>query len=125
AGSGGFHDTADAGERLLYRPAGPADGRSPSGTFAAAGALLSYAALTGSFRHREAAVAALGVVDPIADRFPRAAGAGLAVAEAVLARPAEVAGVGPGAGPRTRGRRPAAALAAPPRPGPAPGRGRP
>src|SRR5262249_9252284 len=100
-GSGGFYDTADDGERLLYRPADPAEGPSPSGTFAAAGALLSYAALTGSFRHREAAVAALGVVGPIADRFPRAAGAGLAVAEAVLVGPAEIAVVGPAADPRT------------------------
>ena len=52
---GGFYDTADDGEPLLYRPADPADGPSPSGTFAVAGALLSYAALTGSARHREAA----------------------------------------------------------------------
>jgi len=43
---------------------------------AAAGALLGYAALTGSARHREAAAAALGVLAPIASRFPRAAGAG-------------------------------------------------
>ena len=113
-GSGGFYDTADDGERLLYRPADPADGPSPSGTFAAAGALLSYAALTGSFRHREAAVAALGVVGPIADRFPRAAGAGLAVAEAVLVGPAEIAVVGPAADPRTGELHRAAALLAPP-----------
>jgi len=113
-GSGGFYDTADDGERLLYRPADPADGPSPSGTFAAAGALLSYAALTGSFRHREAAVAALGVVGPIADRFPRAAGAGLAVAEAVLAGPVEIAVVGPAADPRTGELHRAAALLAPP-----------
>ena len=113
-GSGGFYDTADDGERLLYRPADPADGPSPSGTFAAAGALLSYAALTRSFRHREAAVAALGVVGPIADRFPRAAGAGLAVAEAVLVGPAEIAVVGPAADPRTGELHRAAALLAPP-----------
>src|ERR1022692_1155991 len=60
-GAGGFYDTADDGEALVYRPADPADGPTPSGAFAAAGALLSYAALTGSARHREAAVAALGV----------------------------------------------------------------
>jgi hypothetical protein len=94
-GSGGFYDTADDGETLVYRPADPADGPTPSGAFAAAGALLSYAALTGSHRHREAAVAALGVLGPIAERFPRAAGAGLAVAEALLSGPAEIAVVGP------------------------------
>ena len=113
-GSGGFYDTADDGERLLYRPADPADGPSPSGTFAAAGALLGYAALTGSSRHREAAVAALGVAGPIATRFARAAGAGLAAAEAALAGPAEIAVVGPAADPRTRELHRAALLMAPP-----------
>ncbi|HWM99752.1 MAG TPA: thioredoxin domain-containing protein, partial [Streptosporangiaceae bacterium] len=113
-GSGGFYDTADDGERLLYRPTDPADGPSPSGTFAAAGALLSYAALTGSSLHREAAVAALGVVGPIAARYARAAGSGLAVAEAVLAGPAEIAVVGPAADPRTGELHRAALLLAPP-----------
>jgi uncharacterized protein len=113
-GNGGFYDTADDGERLLYRPADPADGPSPSGTFAAAGALLSYSALTGSSRHREAAVAALTVLAPIAGRFPRAAGAGLAVAEAVLAGPAEVAVVGPATDPRTAALHRAALVMAPP-----------
>jgi uncharacterized protein YyaL (SSP411 family) len=113
-GDGGFYDTADDGERLLYRPADPADGPSPSGTFAAAGALLSYSALTGSARHREAAVAALGVLGPIASRFPRAAGSGLAVTEAVFAGPAEIAVVGAAADPRTAALHRAALLMAPP-----------
>ena len=113
-GNGGFYDTADDGERLLYRPTDPADGPSPSGTFAAAGALLGYSALTGSSRHREAAVAALGVLGPIAGRFPRAAGAGLAVAEAVLAGPAEIAVVGAATDPRTAALHRAALLMAPP-----------
>jgi uncharacterized protein YyaL (SSP411 family) len=113
-GSGGFYDTADDGERLLYRPTDPADGPTPSGTFAVAGALLSYAALTGSSRHREAAVAALGVVGPIATRFARAAGSGLAAAEALLAGPAEIAVVGPAADPRTGELHRAALLVAPP-----------
>src|SRR5579859_289623 len=113
-GNGGFYDTADDGERLLYRPADPADGPSPSGTFAVAGALLSYAALTGSARHRGAALAALGVLGPIAARFPRAAGAGLAVAEAVLAGPAEIAVVGAAGDPRTAALHHAALAMAPP-----------
>jgi len=113
-GNGGFYDTADDGERLLYRPADPADGPSPSGTFAVAGALLTYAALTGSARHRGAALAALGVLGPIAARFPRAAGAGLAVAEAVLAGPAEIAVVGAAGDPRTAALHHAALAMAPP-----------
>jgi hypothetical protein len=112
--SGGFYDTADDSERLLYRPAEPADGPTPSGTFAAAGALLGYAALTGSAQHREAALAALGPLEPIAGRYPRMAGSGLAVAEAVLAGPAEIAVVGPPADPRTRALHVTALMAAPP-----------
>ncbi len=94
-GTGGFYDTADDSERLIYRPSDVADGPSPSGTFAAADALLSYAALTGSATHREAALAALAAVPALAGRYPRAAGAGLAVAEAVLSGPVEIAIVGP------------------------------
>ncbi len=95
AQSGGFYDTADDSERLIYRPADVADGPSPSGTFAAAGALLSYAALTGSASHRAAAVAALRSLPDLAARFPRAAGWGLAVAEATLSGPVEIAIAGP------------------------------
>jgi uncharacterized protein len=100
-GSGGFYDTADDGERLIFRPADPADGATPSGAFAAADALLSYGALTGSERHRDAAVAALRVLPPIAARYPRAAATGLSVAEALLSGPAEIAVVGPDDDPRT------------------------
>jgi uncharacterized protein len=113
-GSGGFYDTADDGEKLLYRPSDPADGPTPSGTFAVAGALLSYAALTGSARHHEAATAALGVLAPIAAQYPRAAGAGLTVAEAVIAGPAEIAVVGPPGDPHTAELHRTALLAAPP-----------
>jgi uncharacterized protein YyaL (SSP411 family) len=112
-GTGGFYDTADDSERLIYRPADIADGPSPSGTFAAADALLTFSALTRSVRHRDAAVDALAGVPALATKFPRAAGAGLAVAEAILSGPVEIAIVGaPGSG-RTELHR-VAALAAPP-----------
>jgi uncharacterized protein len=101
-GAGGFYDTAADGEPLIFRPADAADNATPSGTFAVAGALLGYSALAGSARHREAAAAALGVLPAIAARYPRAAGTGLAVAEAWLAGPAEIAVVGPPADERTR-----------------------
>jgi uncharacterized protein YyaL (SSP411 family) len=113
-GSGGFYDTADDGERLIFRPADPTDGPTPSGAFAAADALLSYAALTGFERHRDAAVAALHVLAPLAARAPRFAGSGLSVAEAVLSGPAEIAIVGPGDDPRTADLQRAALHAAPP-----------
>jgi hypothetical protein len=101
-GNGGFYDTADDAERLWKRPQDPTDNATPSGQFAAAGALLSYAALTGSARHREAAAAALGPVEPLAEGHARFAGWGLAVAEAYAVGPLEVAVAGPADDPRTR-----------------------
>ena len=47
-GRGGFFDTAEDAERLVRRPQDPTDNATPSGQAAAAGALLTYAALTGS-----------------------------------------------------------------------------
>jgi uncharacterized protein len=95
AGTGRFFDTADDSEKLIYRPSDVADGPSPSGTFAVAGALLSNAALTGTASQRDAALAALAIVPSLAARYPRAAGWGLAVAEAALSGPVEIAIVGP------------------------------
>ena len=100
-GKGGFYDAPDDGERLIFRPADPADNATPSGTFAAADALLSYAALTGSSLHLSATSDALGVLAPIASRFPRAAGTGLSVASALLTGPAEIAVAGGLSDPRT------------------------
>ncbi|MGI5273520.1 thioredoxin domain-containing protein [Nonomuraea sp. CA-218870] len=101
-GTGGFYDTADDAERLFQRPQDATDNATPSGQYAAAGALLSYAALTGSTRHRDAAHAALGTVSVLAGRHARFAGWGLAVARAALDGPVEVAVVGPPDDPRTR-----------------------
>ncbi len=93
-GAGSFFDTADDAEALLRRPQDPTDNATPSGPSAAAGALLTYAAYTGSSRHRGAAGAALAVYATLAARYPRFAGWGLAVAEAALDGPREVAVVG-------------------------------
>ncbi|MFF6810116.1 thioredoxin domain-containing protein [Streptomyces sp. NPDC012403] len=93
--SGALYDTASDAERLIRRPQDPTDNAAPSGWTAAAGALLSYAAHTGSEPHRTAAERALGVVKALGPRVPRFIGWGLAVAEAVLDGPREVAVVGP------------------------------
>jgi uncharacterized protein YyaL (SSP411 family) len=92
---GTLYDTAADAERLIRRPQDPTDNATPSGWTAAAGALLSYAAHTGSDAHRTAAEQALGVVRTLAPRAPRFIGWGLAVAEALLDGPREVAVVGP------------------------------
>ncbi|MEV5232072.1 thioredoxin domain-containing protein [Streptomyces pseudogriseolus] len=96
AESGALYDTASDAERLIRRPQDPTDNAAPSGWTAAAGALLGYAAHTGSEPHRTAAERALGVVKALGPRVPRFIGWGLAVAEAVLDGPREVAVVGRG-----------------------------
>ncbi|MGW6456328.1 thioredoxin domain-containing protein [Streptomyces sp. NPDC055078] len=93
--NGTLYDTAHDAERLIRRPQDPTDNATPSGWTAAAGALLSYAAHTGSEAHRSAAEGALGVVNALGPRAPRFIGWGLAVAEALLDGPREVAVVGP------------------------------
>jgi uncharacterized protein YyaL (SSP411 family) len=93
-GRGGFYDTADDAEALVLRPRNWGDTPTPSGAAAAAGALLTHAALTGSAEHRAAAVSALTITGAYATRAATAVGWGLAVAEALLDGPREVAVVG-------------------------------
>ncbi|WP_180303752.1 thioredoxin domain-containing protein [Streptomyces sp. JV178] len=100
--SGALYDTAADAEKLIRRPQDPTDNAVPSGWSAAAGALLGYAAHTGSEPHRTAAERALGVVKALGPRAPRFTGWGLATAEALLDGPREVAIVGPDGDPRTR-----------------------
>jgi hypothetical protein len=99
-GGGGFFDTAGDAEQLFTRPRSTADNAEPSGQSALAGALLTYSALTGSIRHREAADLAVAAAAVPAAENPRFAGWTLAVAEAMLAGPLQVAvaGDGPQAG---------------------------
>ncbi|WKV72159.1 thioredoxin domain-containing protein [Streptomyces sp. PCS3-D2] len=94
AEDGSLYDTAHDAEKLIRRPQDPTDTAAPSGWTAAAGALLSYAAHTGSEAHRTAAERALGVVQALGPRVPRFIGHGLSVAEALLDGPREVAVVG-------------------------------
>jgi uncharacterized protein YyaL (SSP411 family) len=90
-GRGGFYDTADDAEALVTRPADPTDNATPSGLSAVAAALTTYTALTGQTRYREAAEAALATVAPVAVRHPRFTGYALAVGEAQLSGPYEIA----------------------------------
>jgi uncharacterized protein len=90
APDGGFHDTAADAEKLITRPRDPSDNASPSGHSAVTSALLRYAALTGSGRHRDAAEAALASVRLLAERAPRFAGWSLAAAAAALDGPKEI-----------------------------------
>jgi uncharacterized protein YyaL (SSP411 family) len=99
-GAGGFFDTADDAEQLVRRPRDPADNATPSGSSALIGALVAYAALTGSTAHRSAAEAALAQVGEMALAQPRFFGWALAAAEALVDGPVQIAIAGePGGGP--------------------------
>jgi hypothetical protein len=117
-GADGFFDTAqDATDPVLARigrPRDVGDGPTPAGQAAAAGALLGYAALTGSALHREAAERALTEPLVISALLPRAAGWALATAEAALDGPREIAVVGEPADPATRELRRTAVMATAP-----------
>ncbi|MET7748853.1 thioredoxin domain-containing protein [Micromonospora sp. NPDC005367] len=91
APGGGFYDTADDAERLVTRPADPTDNATPSGRSAIVAALVTYAALTGAPRYREAAEDALATVAPIVARHARFTGYAAAVGEALVSGPYEIA----------------------------------
>ncbi|WP_426241732.1 thioredoxin domain-containing protein [Nocardioides sp. LHG3406-4] len=94
ADDGGFHDTAAGAEALVARPRDPSDNASPSGLSSTVHALSTYAALTGSGRHRQAAEEALASVAVLMERAPRFAGWSLAAAQSMLDGPLEIAVVG-------------------------------
>jgi hypothetical protein len=88
---GRWFDSADDGEQLLLRPADPYDGATPSGAASMAEALLTAAHITGEERYRQAAAVTLQAHSPLLARAPRSAGHWLAVAEAAVRGPLQIA----------------------------------
>ena len=88
---GRWYDTADDAETLMVRPADPIDGATPAGASLIAEALQLAAYLTGSSRYAEAAQATLATAVPILTRAARSGGHWLAVAEAQLRGPIQIA----------------------------------
>ncbi|WP_374969852.1 thioredoxin domain-containing protein [Terrabacter sp. BE26] len=97
AEDGGFHDTAQGAESLYLRPRSAADNAEPAGQSALAGALVTLGAVTGDSRALEAGARATAAGLGLAVREPRFGGWSLAVAEALLTGPLQVAVVGSGA----------------------------
>jgi uncharacterized protein len=91
---GRWFDTADDAEPLVVRPAEPVDGATPSGASLMAEALLTAAHITGSERHAQAAAQTLAAHSALLARAPRAAGHWLAVAEAAVRGPLQIAVAG-------------------------------
>jgi uncharacterized protein YyaL (SSP411 family) len=91
---GRWFDTADDAEALLVRPADPLDGATPSGAALITEALQLAAHLTSApraDRYATAADASLTVATPILAKAPRSGGHWLAVAEARLRGPIQIA----------------------------------
>ena len=91
---GRWFDTADDAEQLMVRPADPVDGATPSGASSIAEALLTAAHIVDAGRagrYGEAAAETLLAHSPLLARSPRAAGHWLAVAEAAVRGPLQVA----------------------------------
>ncbi|MUL66679.1 hypothetical protein BOO86_19560 [Mycobacterium sp. CBMA 234] len=89
---GRWFDTADDAEALLVRPADPVDGATPSGASLVAEALLTFAHLAAEpERYVNAAAATLASATPILARSPRGGGHWLAVTEAAVRGPIQIA----------------------------------
>ncbi|MEV4633281.1 thioredoxin domain-containing protein [Rhodococcus coprophilus] len=94
---GSWFDTADDATKLVARPRDPLDGATPSGASLIAEALLSLAALDeGDGRYATAAHASLAAASILLERAPRSAGHWLAVAEAAVRGPVQIAVAGGG-----------------------------
>ena len=91
---GRWYDTADDAEQLMVRPADPIDGATPSGASSIAEALQLAAHLVPADRanrYADAADATLASASPILARLPRSGGHWLAVAEAAVRGPIQIA----------------------------------
>jgi uncharacterized protein YyaL (SSP411 family) len=91
---GRWFDSADDAEQLMVRPADPLDGATPSGASTIAEALQLAAHLVPADRaerYAAAANATLASATPILARLPRSGGHWLAVAEAAVRGPIQIA----------------------------------
>jgi uncharacterized protein len=91
---GRWYDSADDAEQLMVRPADPLDGATPSGASSIAEALQLAAHLMPADRadrYAAAADATLASATPILARMPRSGGHWLAVAEAAVRGPIQIA----------------------------------
>ncbi|MCV7315122.1 thioredoxin domain-containing protein [Mycolicibacillus parakoreensis] len=92
--AGRWFDSADDAEQLLYRPADPIDGPTPSGAAAITEALLLAGCLADGARaerYGQLAAATLDRHAVLLERAPRSAGHWLAVAEAAVTGPLQIA----------------------------------
>jgi len=88
---GGFFDTSDDHESLVFRPKSMQDNAAPSGNSLAATVLLKLAALTGDGRYADAAEKILRQIQPILSRYPTGFGQWLCALSFALGGAKEIA----------------------------------
>jgi len=91
---GGFFDTSNDHESLLYRPKGLQDNAIPSGNSIAATVLLSLSLYTGKSSYWEIAEAAVSSLTEVMANHPTGFGQWLCAADLILSRPLEIAIIG-------------------------------
>ena len=92
--AGGFFDTADDHEQLIYRPKDVQDNATPSGNSVAATVLLQLGLYTGEGRYTQAAEQAISAMVEVMGQYPTGFGQWLNGAALWLNEPQEVAIVG-------------------------------
>jgi uncharacterized protein YyaL (SSP411 family) len=100
--SGGWFDTASDAEALIVRPKDLQDGATPAGGSATATVALRLAELVGNDRLRAAAERAIGRIEPLAARFPRAFAVWLGASDFASGSVTQLAIVGDPKAPDTR-----------------------
>jgi uncharacterized protein YyaL (SSP411 family) len=100
--AGGFFDTPDDGDALLYRPKDVQDNATPSGNAMAAALLLRLAAFEGRSDWRELAESMLSANLDLLTRYPSASGCWLSALDLALGPLSEVAILGDPAQPATQ-----------------------
>jgi uncharacterized protein YyaL (SSP411 family) len=93
--NGGFYDTSDDHEELLYRPKELQDNATPSGNSMAVQVLLKNSLFTGDGGYWDVAQEALDRMSGFMDRYPTGFAHWLSAAAFTLGDPREVAIVGP------------------------------
>ncbi|MFM8424317.1 MAG: thioredoxin domain-containing protein [Chloroflexota bacterium] len=92
--NGGFFDTPNDGENLLFRPKDVQDNATPSGNALACEALLKLAAYTDDGKYRDIAEKALGLVTKFVMQYPLGFGRWLTAANLATGKMKQVAAVG-------------------------------
>ena len=92
--NGGFFDTPNDGENLLFRPKDVQDNATPSGNALACEALLKLAAYTDDGKYRDIAEKAFGLVTKFVMQYPLGFGRWLTAANLATGKMKQVAAVG-------------------------------